>query len=108
MCGIVGAIGRITPKLAEAVRTMNLAQAHRGPDADGIWVSPGSPETPGVALGHRRLAIIDLSEAGRQPMADPDRGTVIDFNGEIYNYRELREELVKLGHSFRTKTDTEV
>jgi asparagine synthase (glutamine-hydrolysing) len=78
------------------------AQAHRGPDARGVW-SDGR-----CALGHRRLSIIDLSEAGRQPMSNARGDIQITFNGEIYNFQELRRELEGLGHCFRTRTDTEV
>jgi asparagine synthase (glutamine-hydrolysing) len=77
------------------------AQAHRGPDDWGVW----SDER--CALGHRRLSIIDLSEAGRQPMANAGGGVLITFNGEIYNFQQLRRELESLGHNFRTRTDTE-
>jgi asparagine synthase (glutamine-hydrolysing) len=77
------------------------AQAHRGPDAWGVW-SDGR-----CALGHRRLSIIDLSEAGRQPMSNASGDIRITFNGEIYNFQRLRRELESLGHGFRTHTDTE-
>lgn len=80
---------------------MNAALAHRGPDAEGVWT-----EGP-VALGHRRLAIIDLSDAGRQPMASADGRYQMVFNGEIYNYRELRVELAE-HYPFHTQTDGEV
>jgi len=75
---------------------------HRGPDASGIWL--GGP----CGLGHRRLSIIDLSEAGRQPMSNEDGNVWITFNGEIYNYRQLRERLLSRGHFFRSGSDTEV
>ena len=81
---------------------MTIALAHRGPDGDGILL-----DGP-LGLGHRRLAIIDLSDAGRQPMTLPEQALTISFNGEIYNYRELRSELTALGCRFRTRTDTEV
>jgi len=77
------------------------AQAHRGPDAEGVW-SDGR-----CALGHRRLSIIDLSEAGRQPMSNARGDIQITFNGEIYNFQQLRRQLERLGRSFRTRTDTE-
>ena len=77
--------------------------AHRGPDGEGFWQN----DTGNVLLGHRRLSIIDLSHAGQQPMAYKNRYT-ITHNGEIYNYIELREELLKKGYSFHTQTDTEV
>lgn len=82
---------------------MTAALAHRGPDGEGLWQNePGN-----VLLGHRRLSIIDLSDAGQQPMSYLDRYTII-HNGEIYNYVELKEELQKKGYSFRSQTDTEV
>ena len=79
-------------------------QTHRGPDGAGYWVGDGLP----VALGQRRLAIIDLSDAASQPMVSADGRRVVNFNGELYNYRELREELRELGHRFTTASDTEV
>src|SRR5688572_30490622 len=101
MCGIAGAIGAINQGTVDLVGGMNGRIAHRGPDGERVWVSPGMPG-PGVVLAHRRLAIIDLSDAGLQPMLDPGNGNMIAFNGEIYNYLELREELRGLGHEFRT------
>jgi asparagine synthase (glutamine-hydrolysing) len=101
MCGISAMFGRRHSKAQ--LRAMVKAQNHRGPDAHGIHESPG-----GVAsLGHNRLSIIDLSEAGRQPMCDGSGRYWIVFNGEIYNYLELRSELIA-DYCFRTKTDTEV
>jgi asparagine synthase (glutamine-hydrolysing) len=97
MCAIAGVIGRRDG--AELVREMTAAQRHRGPDDGGVFVHPG------VALGHRRLAILDLSEAGRQPMTSRDGRWTIVFNGEIFNYREIA---AMLGQPFRTGTDTEV
>jgi asparagine synthase (glutamine-hydrolysing) len=76
--------------------------AHRGPDGQGVWVDGG------VGFGHRRLAIIDLSAGGRQPMATADGGVHITFNGEIYNFQELRRELEAKGHLFQSRSDTEV
>lgn len=105
MCGIAGVFGQ--PGLEVSPRTlkrMTDALAHRGPDGEGFWFS----QSRGVGLGHRRLAIIDLSPAGRQPMLSSDGRYVITFNGEIYNYIELRNELIALGDEFRTGTDTEV
>ena len=98
MCGIAGQLCFAGPDL-EAVARMTRALAHRGPDAEG-FASDGP-----VALGHRRLSIIDLAGGG-QPMFSPDRSLAVVFNGEIYNYRELRAELK--GHRFRTASDTEV
>jgi asparagine synthase (glutamine-hydrolysing) len=74
--------------------------AHRGPDADGVWTEGA------VGLGHRRLAVIDLSPAGRQPMHSSDGGLTITFNGEIYNFLDLRRDLEARGHAFRSKSDT--
>ena len=111
MCGIVGYQGSFDESLLAA---MTAAVAHRGPDGSGGVVLPGAGSPPS-ALGHRRLAIIDLSAAGQQPMSvDPDpgggmqSGLTLTYNGEIYNYRELRAELSAQGHRFRTATDSEV
>ena len=103
MCGIVGVAGNV--RIAtESLLAMRDSLQHRGPDDAGIWWS----EDRGVGLGHRRLAIIDLSAAGRQPMTDISGSLQIVFNGEIYNYQELRKELEGLGRRFQTATDTEV
>jgi asparagine synthase (glutamine-hydrolysing) len=104
MCGIVGIVPRPgTPgeRLEDAVRRMAGAIVHRGPDDEGFFV------TPRIALGVRRLSIIDV-ENGHQPILTADSSKVIAFNGEIYNYRALREALAGEGVSFRTQTDTEV
>jgi asparagine synthase (glutamine-hydrolysing) len=101
MCGIAGIVGNGGAS-KELLAAMVASQGHRGPDGSGIWADPG-----GVCqLGHNRLAIIDLSPAGKQPMASGDGRWHIAFNGELYNYRELRDELG--GQAFRTQTDTEV
>jgi len=103
MCGIAGLVNRNgRPAEPAAIERMTAAVSHRGPDGQGTLV-----EGP-VALGHRRLAILDLSEQGRQPMTSADGRLAITYNGEIYNYLELRDELIALGHVFRTGTDTEV
>jgi len=105
MCGIAGIFHYDDPSrpIDEGVLTaMTDSLAHRGPDGEGMWTAPG------VGLGHRRLAIIDLSEGGRQPMLDETGSLVITFNGEIYNFRELRAELETKGHRFRSNSDTEV
>ncbi len=103
MCGICGILtsdhGTNTSDIA---RMMSWAGRHRGPDDEGLL------ELPGAAMAHRRLSIIDLSFAGHQPMTDRTKRYWIVFNGEIYNYIELRQELELLGHTFITKTDTEV
>lgn len=98
MCGVSGLFGRDT----SAVESMVAAQTHRGPDADGVYRDPSGA----AALGHNRLSIIDLSDAGRQPMQSACGRYWIAFNGEIYNYVELRKQLSD--YSFRSKTDTEV
>lgn len=100
MCGIFASVG------FQPERSRISIVAHRGPDGEG-WETRASPSGP-VALGHRRLAIIDTSEAGQQPFTEPSGRFALTFNGEIYNYRELREELRGLGETFRTHTDTEV
>lgn len=103
MCGISGIIHRkglsVQP---EMIREMNQKIIHRGPDGDGFF------ETATFAFGHRRLAILDLTDDGKQPMHYADQGLTITFNGEIYNYIELRDELISLGYPFHSKSDTEV
>ncbi len=98
MCGICGFTGR-DPELCER---MTKVITHRGPDQDGVWCDED------VTLGHRRLSIIDLSEAGRQPMQNEDGTVTVVYNGEAYNFGELREELIAKGHQFKGKSDTEV
>src|SRR5437879_1071230 len=102
MCGIVGIVHRERnrPVAPETLRRMCAAIRHRGPDDEGLFVDGG------VGLGMRRLSIIDLS-GGRQPIFNEDGSKVIVFNGEIYNYQELRRELVARGHVFRSNGDTE-
>ena len=104
MCGISGFLNRdpAQPADRDLVARMTSVIAHRGPDGSGLHV-----DGP-VALGHRRLAIIDLSSAGAQPMTNEDGTVWITFNGEIYNYLELRSELLARGHVFRSRCDTEV
>jgi asparagine synthase (glutamine-hydrolysing) len=103
MCGIVGVVDLENRAVSRAlVKRMTDAIAHRGPDGEGQYVDRS------VGLGHRRLAIIDLSDAGSQPMADAAGEIFISYNGEVYNFRELREDLEALGHRFRSSTDTEV
>src|SRR5262249_15084420 len=101
MCGIAGFLGGFSPSLLEK---MNSIQAHRGPDGSGIFYDPAA----GVGLAHRRLAIIDLSESGSQPMWDETKSLCIVFNGEIFNFRELRKELGRDVFRFRSTGDTEV
>src|SRR5437899_142204 len=102
MCGICGIVELGAPPRTEAVTKMREALVHRGPDADGIFAAEG------VALGFRRLAILDLSPAGNQPFSSADGRRRLVHNGEIYNYRELRRELEAHGHRFHSGTDTEV
>jgi asparagine synthase (glutamine-hydrolysing) len=103
MCGIAGFAAEVLPKDAlDVVQRMTDSLARRGPDAEGVhcW--------PSAVLGHRRLSIFDLSDAGRQPMLSPDGQVGVVFNGAIYNFVELREELVRKGYRFQSQTDTEV
>jgi asparagine synthase (glutamine-hydrolysing) len=104
MCGICGIARTEGTVDMELIGAMAETLRHRGPDDQGVWGSSDGR----IGLGHRRLAIIDLSAAGHQPMQDVSGRLQISFNGEIYNYLELREELARLGHVFRTATDTEV
>jgi asparagine synthase (glutamine-hydrolysing) len=101
MCGICGFAGDRRPDL---LVKMASAMLHRGPDDAGTWYDP----IANVGLGHRRLSIIDLSASGRQPMGNEDGSVQLVFNGEIYNYRELRHQLLAAGHVFKTATDSEV
>ena len=89
MCGIAGIIGNISGSNRTALKQMNQALVHRGPDGEGFWESPPDDRGCGVMLAFRRLSILDLSGAGSQPMVDPVTGHVVVFNGEIYNYVEL-------------------
>ena len=101
MCGIAGFVGNFEPGLLEQ---MNATLAHRGPDDSGVWSDPSCR----VGLAHRRLSIIDLSERGHQPMWDASETVVVVFNGEIFNFKELRRQLVQDGFEFRSDSDTEV
>jgi asparagine synthase (glutamine-hydrolysing) len=128
VCGIAGAVWWQVSKALDpaALQRMTDSLQHRGPDAGGAWFAPPrapqtpaarssasngqglpAPATPAVALGHRRLSIIDLAGSA-QPLGNEDQSIQIVFNGEIYNYRELRRQLVAAGHQFRTDGDTEV
>lgn len=103
MCGVAGLINLSGEAVSPAIlQRMTDAIAHRGPDGEGHWI-----EGP-VGFGHRRLAIIDLSPGGHQPMISADHRHVITYNGEIYNFRELRAELQAAGYWFRSQSDTEV
>lgn len=112
MCGICGKISFDSHPIEEAlIKKMCRAFAYRGPDDEGVYVNnkhEESRQAVSVALGHQRLSIIDLSPAGHQPMANEDRTIWITYNGEIYNFKELREDLIKNGHTFSSDTDTEV
>jgi asparagine synthase (glutamine-hydrolysing) len=108
MCGIAGIFGRLDERNRAALRRMNEAIAHRGPDAEGTWLSPPDDRGWGALLAHRRLSILDLSPAGAQPMIDPVTGHVVVYNGEIYNYRDLRQRLEAEGQTFNSSGDTAV
>lgn len=103
MCGICGIVYHDASKTVDMKSVLSMSETirHRGPDDDGVWVGGN------VGLGFRRLAIIDLSPTGHQPMCNEDGSVWIAFNGEIYNYPELRENLIKKGHVFRSRSDTE-
>ena len=108
MCGIAGLIDWSAETSADALRAAGEAKnetlRHRGWDGQRVWAEAGS----GVLLGQRRLAIIDLSPGGAQPMHSADRRYVITFNGEIYNYHDIRNELAAAGRTMRSDSDTEV
>jgi asparagine synthase (glutamine-hydrolysing) len=108
MCGVAGVIGLIEESSRAALRRMSDAMVHRGPDGQGIWESEPDSAGRGVLLAHRRLAILDLSPAGAQPMSDERTGNVLVFNGEIYNYLELRDRLSAAGETFASTGDTAV
>ena len=103
MCGIAGLINLSNAPVSPVVlQKMTDAIAHRGPDGEGQWIEGN------VGIGHRRLAIIDLSPAGHQPMVSADHRYLLSYNGEVYNFREIRTELEAKGYWFRSKTDSEV
>jgi asparagine synthase (glutamine-hydrolysing) len=103
MCGIAGIYHLKQQPVANIILTkMNDAMLHRGPDGDGIWLEKN------IGLAHRRLSIIDLSQHAHQPMMDATGRYVLSYNGEVYNFRELRIELERCGHAFYSKSDTEV
>ena len=108
MCGIAGILnfsGALSPEMMRATaQRMANTMTHRGPDDGGIWIDP----TNFCALAHRRLSIIDTSPAGRQPMLTANGDACISYNGELYNFEDLRNELQEEGCSFRGRTDTEV
>src|SRR3989338_1398509 len=106
MCGICGIVDYNTDSLIDEglIKKMCAKMQHRGPDDEGVFLAKGSPC---VALGHRRLSIIDISSGGHQPMPNEDQTIWITFNGEIYNYPEIRAGLDGKGHIFKSYTDTE-
>ena len=101
MCGFLGFTNTIGNNADDVIHQMMDKIVHRGPDSEGAYVDDD------VALGFRRLSIIDL-EGGDQPIFNEDRSLVLVFNGEIYNFMEIREELLKCGHEFKTNSDSEV
>ena len=102
MCGIIGKVS--LHNIIDSEQFMNQVQSlkHRGPDNQGIWLSRDKR----IALGHCRLSIIDLNENANQPMSDDSKRYVLVFNGEIYNYLEIKKELEALGITFKTNSDT--
>jgi len=114
MCGICGKVSLNGNVSEELIRKMCGVLAHRGPDDEGVYINPSPQPSPQrgegavAGLGHRRLAVIDLSPMGHQPMSNEDGSIWIVLNGEIYNFIELKDELVKKGHIFKSHTDTEV
>jgi len=98
MCGICGFNWNDSELVARMTETMH----HRGPDQDGIYSESG------MSFGHRRLSILDLSEAGRQPLGNEDGSIMVTYNGEIYNFQEIKDDLIAKGHKFRGKSDTEI
>src|SRR4029077_9007476 len=109
MCGIVGMVARDASVAPDVLERATQSLAHRGPDDSGtVIIRETVPEPVEVGLGNRRLAILDLSPLGHQPMQDAENGNWITYNGEIYNFREIREKLQHCGVEFRSHSDTEV
>jgi asparagine synthase (glutamine-hydrolysing) len=108
MCGIAGLIGSVGSQSVAVVQRMADAQAHRGPDDSGVWSERGREGRGGVVLGHRRLSIIDTTTRGRQPMVDKKSGCAIVYNGEVFNFVDLRNRLIAAGAEFVSDSDTEV
>ena len=104
MCGLCGIVNFKEKARTELVQTMMFKMKHRGPDDDGIYEN----NEKSLVLGFVRLSIIDLSKNGHQPMLSSDERYVIIYNGEVYNYKEIRDELIIKGYKFRTTSDTEV
>ena len=104
MCGIAGIISPQKKIIhTKVLKTMSDALSHRGPDGEGVWINPDNT----AGLSHRRLAIIDLTDAAAQPMHYLSRYSIV-YNGEIYNYKELKTDLQKAGYHFTTQSDTEI
>ena len=113
MCGICGKVNFNSQEIQESlIRRMCRSFSYRGPDDEGIYINNvkdnGDNKPHSVGFGHQRLSIIDLSDAGHQPMSNEDGAIWITYNGEIYNYREIANELKEKGHQFKSDTDTEV
>ena len=108
MCGIAGILGTDRGETASVAEALAAALNHRGPDDHGVEAVPVGSERRSLTLIHRRLSIIDLSPLGHQPMTDPDTRNWIVYNGEIFNFLELRRELEAKGDRFRSGSDTEV
>lgn len=108
MCGIAGILGRLNEVNRAALNRMSEAMVHRGPDDAGTWESAVGADGFGALLAFRRLAILDLSPSGAQPMVDPLTGHVLLFNGEVYNFQALRQGLASAGHTFRSTGDAAV
>ena len=104
MCRINGLIGYSSLDFTEKVKSMRDVMAHGGPDDSGYYAD----EAKKVFLAHRRLSLIDLSDAGHQPMQSSQQDIIIVYNGEIYNYKELQQSLIQLGYTFKSNSDTEV
>src|SRR5579871_6457212 len=104
MCGIAGILATGAAEYTDAVQRMLHAVAHRGPDGSGLWLSPSG----NCLLGHRRLAILDLTEVAAQPMTTAAGRFVLSYNGECYNFLSLRERLQKAGEQIHSTGDTEV
>ena len=108
MCGISAAISKNRTLRRSEISEITSAVTHRGPDGDGVWTNEGDSEHNWIGIGHTRLSILDLSSASRQPFLSSDGRYALTFNGEIYNFLELRNQLEKLGYRFVTNGDTEV
>src|ERR1700719_5389913 len=108
MCGIVGIVAHKARVVPEVLERATQSLAHRGPDDSGTIILCDSAADVEIGLGNRRLAILDLSPLGHQPMHDPATGNCIVYNGEIYNFREVRAKLERAGFHFKSNSDTEV